>query len=80
MRGHGGEDVLVCGHLAHVKYGGGQRGWSAAAEFEVGKLALHMHSMRDMVRAHIDLTYINPTPSSVGGGTPPHIMNKVLIW
>ena len=33
---------------------------------------------RDMVRAHTDLVYINPTPSFVGGGTPPHIINKVL--
>ena len=89
--GRGGKDVLVCVHLTRVKIlvwwtvwmdsVDGWCGWSAAAEFELGKLTLKMPSVRDMVHACTDLVYINPTPSSVGGGTPPpHIINKVLIW
>ena len=49
----------------------GQHGWSAAAEFELGKLMSKTHSGRDMVHARTDLVYINPTSLSIGGGTPP---------
>ena len=50
---------------------------SAMAEFDLGKLA---YSVRDMVCAHTDLEYINPTPSSVMVGHSPHMINEVLIW
>ena len=81
-RGRGGEDILVCVHLARIKIlvrwwmawmdgMDGWRGWSATAEFELGELASKTPSVRDMVHACTDLVYISPTPLSIGGGTPP---------
>ena len=60
------------GHSQGAQVSVGRRGQSAAAEFELGKLMLKKHSVRDIVHACTDLEYINPTPSSVAAGSPPH--------
>ena len=67
-----GKDVLVATSHMLLKYVcGGRCGWSATAEFELGKLMSKTHSVRDMVHACTDLEYINPTPLSIVMGHPP---------
>ena len=81
-RGCGGKDILVVCPL-QVLTDPCHLFWPCLIDLtcvKEGKLVSKTHSVRDMVRARTDLVYINPTPSSISSGTPPHIINKVLIW